>query len=150
VFLIQAQSEIVGVSGLDRQTGMPSDICWLGWFAIRPNFALRLGRGAIIALCDFARNLTCNELWVYTGDSDNIAMQFYTSPGFELLGPASEWAQRPHNERHEHRTKASHLSNYQGRSHMLSSREPRMTFDWKERPRSLQHTQHHGLPECLK
>jgi GNAT superfamily N-acetyltransferase len=38
VFLIHAKSQIVGVSGLHRQPGMPSYICWLGWFAIRPKF----------------------------------------------------------------------------------------------------------------
>src|ERR1700732_5478315 len=58
VFLIQAQCEIVGVSGLYRQPGMPSTICWLGWFAIRPQFRRHgFGSAAIIALCDIARNL---------------------------------------------------------------------------------------------
>jgi RimJ/RimL family protein N-acetyltransferase len=93
VFLIRAQSEIVGVSGLYRQPGMPSNTCWLGWFAIRPEFRRRgFGRAAIIALCDFAHNLACKELWVYTGAADNIARKFYTSLGFEFLGPAIEWA----------------------------------------------------------
>jgi RimJ/RimL family protein N-acetyltransferase len=93
VFLIQAQSEIVGVSGLYRQPGMLSNICWLGWFAIRPQFRRRgFGRAAIIALCDFVRSLPCKELWVYTGAADNIAMKFYTSLGFELLGPSIQWA----------------------------------------------------------
>jgi GNAT superfamily N-acetyltransferase len=93
VFLIRAQSEIVGVSGLYRQPGMSSNICWLGWFAIRPEFRRRgFGRAAIIAICDFVRNLTCTELWVYTGATDNVAIKFYTSLGFKLLGPAVEWA----------------------------------------------------------
>jgi len=34
VFLLRAKSEIIGVSGLYRQPGMPSHLCWLGWFAI--------------------------------------------------------------------------------------------------------------------
>jgi ribosomal protein S18 acetylase RimI-like enzyme len=93
VFLIQAQSEIVGVSGLYRQSGMPSNICWLGWFGIRPQFRRRgLGRSAIIALYDFARKLTCKELWVYTGCSDGIAIVFYKNLGFGVLGTAKEWA----------------------------------------------------------
>jgi RimJ/RimL family protein N-acetyltransferase len=93
VFLIRAQSEIVGVSGLYRQPGMSSNICWLGWFAIRPEFRRRgFGRAAIIAVCDFARKLTFKELWVYTGTTDKIAIKFYASLGFELLGPAVEWA----------------------------------------------------------
>jgi RimJ/RimL family protein N-acetyltransferase len=93
VFLIQAQSEIVGVSGLYRQPGMPSNICWLGWFAIRPQFRCGgFGRAAIIAVRDFARQLSCKELWVYTDATDKIAIKFYTSLGFEILGPAIESA----------------------------------------------------------
>ena len=93
VFLIQAQSEIVGVSGLYREPGMPSSICWLGWFAIRPEFRrLGFGRAAIIAVCDFARHLSCKELWVYTDAIDTIATEFYTGLGFEILGPAIESA----------------------------------------------------------
>src|ERR1700737_544455 len=64
VFLIQAKSEIVGVSGLYRQPGMPSNICWLRWFAIRPEFRRRgFGRAAIVAVCDFASSLTGTALW---------------------------------------------------------------------------------------
>jgi hypothetical protein len=37
VFLIRSKQEIVGVSGLYRQTGTPIYLCWLGWFAIRPS-----------------------------------------------------------------------------------------------------------------
>ena len=48
VFLVQAQSKIVGVSGLYRLPGMPSHVCWLGWFAIRPQFRRQgFGRAAI-------------------------------------------------------------------------------------------------------
>jgi GNAT superfamily N-acetyltransferase len=93
VFLIRAQSEIVGVSGLYRQPGMPSNICWLGWFAIRPHFRRHgFGRAGIIALCAFARELACKELWVYIGADDEIAKKFYTCLGFEILGPAVESA----------------------------------------------------------
>jgi hypothetical protein len=50
VFLILAQSEIGSVSGLYRQPGMPSNICWLGWFTIRPEFRRRdSGRATITA-----------------------------------------------------------------------------------------------------
>ena len=93
VFLIRAQSEIVGVSGLYRQQGMSSNIYWLGWFAIRPEFRRRgFGRASIIAVCDFARHLSCRELWVYTDATDTIAAKFYAGLGFEILGPAVESA----------------------------------------------------------
>jgi ribosomal protein S18 acetylase RimI-like enzyme len=92
VFLIRAQSEFVGVSGFYRQPGMSSNICWLGWSAIRPKFRRRgFGRAAIIAVCDVARQLSCRELWVYTNANatDTVAIKFYVSLGFEILGPRS-------------------------------------------------------------
>jgi RimJ/RimL family protein N-acetyltransferase len=93
VFLIRAQPEIVGVSGLYRQPGMSSNICWLGWFAIRPEFRRRgFGSCAIRSLADYARTIACKELWVYTGSSNDVARSFYMSLGFELLGLAIEWA----------------------------------------------------------
>jgi GNAT superfamily N-acetyltransferase len=64
VFLLKARSEIVGVSGLYRQSGMATTICWLGWFAVRPRFRRRgLGTAAIHALSSFARTISCEELW---------------------------------------------------------------------------------------
>jgi ribosomal protein S18 acetylase RimI-like enzyme len=44
------------------------------------------------ALIDFARHLGVEELWVYTGSSDSIAVNFYRSLGFEVLGTAAAWA----------------------------------------------------------
>jgi GNAT superfamily N-acetyltransferase len=91
VFLIRAQSEIVGVSGLYRQQGMCSNIYWLGWFAIRPEFRRRgFGRAAIIAVCDFARQLSCRELWVYTDDTDTVAAS-------SIPASASKFSDRPSN-----------------------------------------------------
>ena len=43
-------------------------------------------------LIDFARHIAVKELWVYTGSSDNIAVNFYRSLGFEVLGAAADWA----------------------------------------------------------
>jgi ribosomal protein S18 acetylase RimI-like enzyme len=93
VFVLRAKSQIIGVSGLYRQPGMPSHVCWLGWFAIRPQFRRRgFGTAAIDELCRTARNTGSTELWVYTGSNDNIARTFYLSLGFEVLGPASDYA----------------------------------------------------------
>jgi GNAT superfamily N-acetyltransferase len=59
VFLLQSDGEIVGISGLYRQPEMPSHVCWLGWFAIRPRFRRRgLGSAAIHQLFDAARSAT--------------------------------------------------------------------------------------------
>jgi GNAT superfamily N-acetyltransferase len=93
VFLLRVKSQIVGVSGLYRQPVMPSHVCWLGWFAIRPQFRRQgFGTAAIHQLSYVARNAGSTELWVYTGSNDNIARTFYLSLGFEVLGAASDYA----------------------------------------------------------
>jgi len=93
VFLLRAKSEIIGVSGLYRQPGMPSHVAWLGWFAIRPQFRRQgFGTAAIHQLCDAARAAGSTELLVYTGLQDAVARSFYTSLGFEVFGPASDYA----------------------------------------------------------
>jgi RimJ/RimL family protein N-acetyltransferase len=91
VFLLRADPEIVGVSGLYRQPGVPSHICWLGWFAIRPQFRRHgFGSAAIHSLSSHARTIDCKEIWVYTGSDDHIARSFYTSLNFKVLGSAHE------------------------------------------------------------
>jgi ribosomal protein S18 acetylase RimI-like enzyme len=93
VFLVRSAGQVVGISGLYRQPGMPETVCWLGWFGIRPRFRRQgFGTHAIYLLWDFARSIACRELWVYTGSSDDIAVRFYKSLGFEVLGTAAEWA----------------------------------------------------------
>jgi ribosomal protein S18 acetylase RimI-like enzyme len=93
VFLVESKQEIVGVSGLYRQPGMPARLCWLGWFAIRPCFRRRgFGSAAIRSLENQARKINCKEIWVYTGAEDDIARNFYVSLDFEVIGPAHEWA----------------------------------------------------------
>jgi GNAT superfamily N-acetyltransferase len=88
VFLIEAHTEFVGVSGLYRQPGTARPVCWLGWFAIRPKFRRRgFGTAAIASICGFARNLTYRELWVYTElvvHPANVA--FRLGPGIEAIG----------------------------------------------------------------
>lgn len=93
VFLLRARGDVVGVSGLYRQPGMPQTVCWVGWFGIRPRFRREgFGTNAMYPLFDFARNIGCQELWVYTGSADDVAVSFYKSLGFGVLGPAAEWA----------------------------------------------------------
>jgi ribosomal protein S18 acetylase RimI-like enzyme len=93
VFLLRVRDEVVGVSGIYRQPGMPQTVCWVGWFAIRPGIRRQgLGRNAMYALIDFVKGIQVKELWVYTGSADDIAVNFYKSLGFEVLGCAAEWA----------------------------------------------------------
>ena len=71
VFLLYSPEDIVGVSGLYRQPGMPSNQCWLGWFAIRPDFRRRgYASAAIRLLADSAQQRGFSELLVYTGLDD--------------------------------------------------------------------------------
>ena len=65
----------------------------VGWFAIRPEFRRQgFGTAAIHQFCDAARTAGSTELWDYTGLQDAVARSFYTSLGFEVLGPGSEYA----------------------------------------------------------
>jgi ribosomal protein S18 acetylase RimI-like enzyme len=94
VFLLRAEGDVVGVSGLYRQAGMAETVCWVGWFGIRPRFRRQgFGKRAMNGLIEFARRMAVEELWVYTGSSDSIAVCFYESLGFKLLGTAADWAQ---------------------------------------------------------
>jgi ribosomal protein S18 acetylase RimI-like enzyme len=93
VFLVESKHEVVGVSGLYRQPGMAAHVCWLGWFAIRPQYRRRgFGRAAIRSLTGEAQRINCREIWVYTDADDRIARDFYISVGFEVIGLAHEWA----------------------------------------------------------
>jgi GNAT superfamily N-acetyltransferase len=93
VFLLRSKSQIIGVSGLYRQPGTPSHVCWLGWFAIRPQFRRAgFGTAAIHQLYDVARTAGSTELWVYTSSHDEVARIFYMSLGFEVLHPARDCA----------------------------------------------------------
>jgi len=93
VFLLSAKSQIIGVSGLYRQPGMPSNVCWLGWFAIRPKFRRQgFGTAAIHQLYPIARSAGSKEVLVYTDSNDVVARMFYIRLGFQVLGPASDHA----------------------------------------------------------
>src|ERR1700750_2865202 len=93
VFVLRAKSQIIGISGLYRHPGMPSHVCWLGWFAIRPQFRRQgFGTAAIHQLCHAARSAGSTELLVYTGSHDDVARIFYISLGFEVMGSALEHA----------------------------------------------------------
>ena len=50
------------------------------------------GTNAKYAPFDVARSFGCQQLWVYTGSSDDAAVCFYKSLGFEVLGSAADWA----------------------------------------------------------
>jgi GNAT superfamily N-acetyltransferase len=92
VLLVRARGDAVGVSGLYRQPGMADHVCWVGWFGIRPRFRREgFGTKAMYALFELARNISCQQLWVYTGSSDDGAVCFYKSLGFDVLGTAAEW-----------------------------------------------------------
>jgi ribosomal protein S18 acetylase RimI-like enzyme len=93
VFLLLSAGQVVGVSGLYREPGMPEAVCWVGWVGIRPRFRRQgFGTRAMYLLWDFARSIASQELWVCAGSLDDIAVRFYKSPGFEVLGTAAQWA----------------------------------------------------------
>jgi GNAT superfamily N-acetyltransferase len=93
VFLVQRAGETAGVIGLYRQPGMSKDVGWIGWFGICPRYRRqRCGSGAIKRLTAIAREAACKELWVYTGSTDKVAIEFYQRLGFAVVGVARECA----------------------------------------------------------
>jgi ribosomal protein S18 acetylase RimI-like enzyme len=93
LLLVRARGDVVGVSGLYRQPGMPHKVCWIGWFGIRPRLRREgFGTSTMHALIDVARNIGYQVLWVYTGSSNDAAVCFYKSLGFEVLASAADWA----------------------------------------------------------
>jgi RimJ/RimL family protein N-acetyltransferase len=93
VFLVRSGREIVGVSGLYKQSETPDHVCWLGWFAIRPKFRRQgFGTASIQVIADYARSVGYKELWVYTDFFHEAAKSFYMKLGFELLGSARDYA----------------------------------------------------------
>jgi ribosomal protein S18 acetylase RimI-like enzyme len=89
VFLISANGEIAGVSGIYRQPGMQKTVCWLGWLGVRPKFRRQgYAKTAVQKLRKIARSEGATTLYVYT-DADNTgAIAFYETLGFKNLGPA--------------------------------------------------------------
>ena len=93
VFLVQHAAKTVGVIGLYRQLGMDQSLCWIGWFGIRPRFRRQgCGASAIQHLVEFARDIGCRTLWVYTESTNRIAIQFYQKLGFAVVGSAGQCA----------------------------------------------------------
>jgi RimJ/RimL family protein N-acetyltransferase len=50
------------------------------------------GSAAISLLAEYAGTVGYKELWVYTDSANEPARGFYSKLGFELLGPAHEYA----------------------------------------------------------
>ena len=94
MFLLRAEGNVVGVSGLYRQPGMAETVCWVGWFGIRPRFRRQgFGKNAMYALIDFARqHRVAKNFGFIPASSDDIAVSFYKSLGFEFLEPAADSA----------------------------------------------------------
>jgi GNAT superfamily N-acetyltransferase len=93
VYLVRHGSEVVGVVGLYQRNETAKHIHWLGWFGIMPLWRRKhFGSAAVRQVIAKAKERGGRELWVYIGQNDSQAAQFYINVGFELLGTACDKA----------------------------------------------------------
>jgi RimJ/RimL family protein N-acetyltransferase len=89
VYIAKVGDETVGVTGLYRDTDTPTDMCWMGWFGVRPAFrGIGIGNRIVEELKIKAQALSYKEMWVYTDKQNARAIQLYESAGFVRLGAA--------------------------------------------------------------
>jgi GNAT superfamily N-acetyltransferase len=80
-----------GVTGLYQNSDTPAHIGWLGWFGVRPKFRGHgVGSRMISFTAQYAASLNMTELWVFTDDTNLMAIHFYERQGFEMIGKAIE------------------------------------------------------------
>lgn len=84
-YVLWLDDNIVGISGLYYDYEDPTDILWMDYFAISPNFQ-RQGHGTKMLenLENICRNKKVRMLCVFT-DNDK-ALNFYNKNGFQVCG----------------------------------------------------------------
>lgn len=92
VFIAIKDGIPLGVTGLYQNSDTPAHIGWLGWFGVRPNFRGHgVGSRMISFTAQYAASLNMTELWVFTDDTNLMAIDFYEKQGFQMLGKALEF-----------------------------------------------------------
>jgi len=91
VYIAIANQQAIGVTGLYRQMHTPSQIVWVGWFGVRPNYRRR-GFASIMMdeLKDLARGFNFKELWVFTEPDNEAALGCYRKAGFIEVDTSKE------------------------------------------------------------
>lgn len=91
VYIVKLEGESIGVMGLYQTTNSPSNVVWVGWFGLRPQFR-REGWGSIMmkSLKGYAQEFGFQELWVFTNYNNLPALSFYEKSAFMKLGTAAE------------------------------------------------------------
>jgi putative acetyltransferase len=91
--IVNNEDEVVGVTGLYRMEGDPSDVVWLGWYCVRPDQRGKgVGRKLLEWTIEKARSEGFKKLKLYTSTSPNEAraQELYEKLGFKLVGEEQE------------------------------------------------------------
>ena len=89
VLLKDDTNEVIGLTGLYRRKGDPSDLVWLSWYCIRSD---ERGRGGGRKLLEWTINEVRDRGYkifrVYTSDdpTEAIAQELYEQLGFKIVG----------------------------------------------------------------
>jgi ribosomal protein S18 acetylase RimI-like enzyme len=91
VYIAMYEEETVGIIGLYQQVETPLSIVWIGWFGVRPSFRRRgFGTMMIDILKQKARDYNFKQLWVFTEEENEVALNFYEKVGFKILSDADK------------------------------------------------------------
>jgi RimJ/RimL family protein N-acetyltransferase len=91
VYVAMNEDEVIGVIGLYQQMETPPSIVWVGWFGVRPSFRRRgFGSMMIDSLKQKASDFNFRELWVFTEQENEVALNFYEKLGFRKLSEAEK------------------------------------------------------------
>lgn len=88
-FVAEEKSKIIGIVGLYNEKRYPKDVCWLGWFAVKPEHQ---GKGVGRALLGYvekkAKTMGCRLMCIESSTTklQRRSMKFYKSARFKTAG----------------------------------------------------------------
>jgi GNAT superfamily N-acetyltransferase len=84
-------NEPVGISGLYRETDIPGDLDWLGWFGVRPAYRRRgIGLRILQQTIEISASRNSTRIVLHTDPHGASVHRFYESAGFRRLGVSED------------------------------------------------------------
>lgn len=96
-FVVEGDGMIIGITGLHFYEWGPTDMTWLGWFALHPTFQGQgLGRQMMEMICSKARERGYRRVFIETYSSPDFAKarHFYSKAGFIPAGTIARYLDR--------------------------------------------------------
>jgi GNAT superfamily N-acetyltransferase len=93
-FVAERDEVITGVCGLHHYEWGPSDVVWLGWFHVHPDYQRKgIGKTMMEHVCRTAEARGYRRLFVEVYENDELAKgrKFYDRFGFELYGRVEDY-----------------------------------------------------------